>query len=205
MTLREVRVLGSSAGIMLPPHTPVDIPLLDLQDAYVHLREELGARFRNVRLCQAEHDVFLGKRPVYPSLLSTDPNLALSPSEFIQEVRLVLEARDTASIFGGAYIYRVLVTEPSRLVLSEHNLHSPIGRHAAKQLRNGYLMHDVLYGTEPASLTVLLSDMIADATRLQVSLCPDAGLPSEIKTVQLTSSQAPERQHKIGGGHVMAR
>jgi len=134
---------------------------------------------RNVKFsqpCYVEADVFSDEIPAFLQLLAPLAQPEMTRQHFLGELLTVIFLRNPVSLFHGAYVYSITVTDPPKMYehCSPEIWKSVPAVHQA-QVRVGYLHHELLYGlSSRADLQNLLSQVLELSNEIEVSLKPSA-------------------------------
>ena len=124
------------------------------------------------RIANAVH--VQAQEPAFPTLFGKAAEVEMTRTDFLIEVRLILEMKSAVPFNEDTYLYSIRALDPAPFKLSD--LLEALVRILPKDLgfvvRTGYLTHDVLYGLLPqGDRLVTLLDVFANAaSRVEVKL-----------------------------------
>ena len=142
---------------------------------------------KEVIIRRFEPAVLLVQRPAYPVLFSASSEIAMSRTELLTELNLIMEMARREDLTSGPYIYSIQVLEPRLLenVLDFDTLADHFDGEVPSDIRSGYFYWSLLYDSPIFLRGVLLDKILAHAREVEIALKNPSTNLVERKTVRL--------------------
>lgn len=149
----------------------------------------LKARKRHSRavfVTRYEKDVFLNAPITFPMLFSRSEQLKMSRAELMTELSVIIDMSQP-NVPGGQHLYSIQVLEPKDVteVIGQSKLGEFLGGAVPPDLRSGYIYSPLLYQGSPFVRSIILENVLANATEIEVALRNPSTSRSERKRVSL--------------------
>ncbi|SRR5258708_1826497 len=132
-------------------------------------------------------DPFNHAKVFYSKLASESSAIAMTRDEMLQEIIFYIEQADKDSLLKNPYIYGLHVLEPINLMaeIDPKKFDIEFPDVLLPQIKSGNIPHYVLHQYPPSQVRSLLQEILAHATKVDISFRPTSAGQSSHKVITL--------------------